>query len=107
MRSISLVIGVWASCCALMWAQDAKQQLQQRLDEVTRSVAEDQVLLNSYKRVETTEVSLKSEVKEREQKECLYGPDGKMLKTPLTAPAEPKKQRGLKGKVMPCGGAAL
>ena len=31
---------------------------------------------------------------------CKYGPDGKVQKTPVVEPEPPKKQRGLKGKVV-------
>lgn len=101
MRRLSLVIATLSMGYALVWAQDPKQLLQQRLAEVKQSVAENQARLKTYKWVETTEVSLKGEVKKREQKECRYGPNGKVQKTSITAPAEPKKkQRGLKGKIV-------
>jgi len=87
--------------CATAGAQDQKQALQEKLAAVKQSVAENQARLKTYAWVETTEISLKGEVKKREQKECRYGADGKVQKTPIGAPPEPKKQtRGLKGKVV-------
>ena len=41
-----------------------------------------------------TEISLKGEVKKRDQKDCKYGPDGKVRKTPLTSGAAPQAEPG-------------
>lgn len=69
--------------------------------DVRQSIAQNQSRLRSYTWTETTEVSLKGEVKKREQAECRYDPSGKLIKTPIGAPAEPKKEpRGLKGKMV-------
>ena len=84
-------------------AQDAtqKQALQQRIAEVKQSMAQNQTQLRQYAWVETTEISLKGEVKKREQKNCKYGPDGKVQKTSLPEAAPPPAQesgrRGRKG----------
>ena len=47
---------------------------------------------------QTTEISLKGEVKKKEQKQCAYGADGKVQKTPIPgaapAPAPPAQQSG-------------
>ena len=64
--------------------QDAKEVLQQKLGQVKQSMAENQARLRQYSWVETTEVSLKGEVKKREQKQCQYGPDGNVQKIPLS-----------------------
>jgi hypothetical protein len=85
---------------AVSWGQDQKQALQEKLAAVKQSIAENQAKLKTYAWVETTEVSLKGEVKQREQKECRYGADGKVQKDPIGSPAEQKKQRGLKGKIV-------
>jgi hypothetical protein len=82
-------------------AQD-KAALQQRLGEVKASIAQDQAKLKQYAWTETTEVSLKGEVKKRSQNECSYGADGKVVKKPIgEAPAPGAgKKRGLKGKIV-------
>jgi hypothetical protein len=61
---------------------DQKAQLQQKLAAFKQSLAENQKALQQYSWTETTETSLKGEVKKREQKQCHYGTDGKVLKTP-------------------------
>jgi hypothetical protein len=49
--------------------------------------------------VETTKVSLKGEVKKQEQKQCYYGADGKVQKTPMPgAAASPPAQQSGGGK---------
>jgi hypothetical protein len=56
--------------------------------------------LKQYKWVETTVISMKGEEKSRIQKQCFYGPDGKVQKQQLTAPpAEEPAPGGLKGKI--------
>lgn len=85
--------------------QDAvKQELQQKLAAIKQSIGQSQLLLRQYTWTETTEVSLKGEVKKREQNECRFGADGKVVKTPLGAGGEQAqaggKKRGLKGKIV-------
>ena len=60
-----------------------KQVLQQRIAELKQSMGANQAKLRTYTWTETTEVSLKGEMKKRDQKQCLYGPDGKVQKTPI------------------------
>src|SRR5215813_2508041 len=78
-------------------AQDASQSGAAALKE---SLAQNQAKLRAYTWVETTQVSLKGEVKKQEQKQCSYGADGKVQKTPIGggAPAAPKQQAGGGGR---------
>jgi hypothetical protein len=80
--------------------QDPKAALQQRLASIKESIAENQAALRQYSWTETTEVSLKGEVKSRQQNECRYGPDGEVVKTPLGERREPKNRRGLRGRIV-------
>jgi hypothetical protein len=68
----------------------AQAMLQQRLGEVEQSMAQNKARLSQYAWTETTEISLKGDVKKRDQNSCQYGPDGKVQKTPIGAapPAE-------------------
>jgi hypothetical protein len=68
---------------SLLWSQDQKQVIQQRIGEFKQTLAQSQAQMRTYQWVETTEISLKGEVKKREQNECRYGPDGKVQKTPV------------------------
>lgn len=65
-----------------------------------QSIASNQTQLKQYAWTETTEISLKGEVKKREQTDCHYGPDGKVVKTPIGDAPAPAAKRGLKGKII-------
>src|SRR6476620_2710811 len=71
---------------------------QERAAAIKEQVAKNQASLKQYTWVETTEISLKGEVKKKEQKQCSYGADGKVQKTPIPgaapAPAPPAQQSG-------------
>jgi len=80
----------------------AKEQLQARIAEVKASLAANAASLRQYTWQETTEISLKGEVKSKTQNACSYGPDGTVQKKLVSAPPEKKKDapRGLKGKIV-------
>ena len=69
---------------------------QERAAAIKAAVAENQAALRQDPWVETTEVSLKGEVKKTEKKQCSYGADGKVQKTPIAGaePAPPAQQGG-------------
>src|SRR5215470_85539 len=63
------------------------QAKQEKVAAVKQSLAQNQAALKSYSWTETTQISLKGEVKKEEQKQCQYGADGKVQKTPIENPA--------------------
>ena len=68
---------------------------QDRAAALKASLAENQAALRTYAWVETTQISLDGEVKKTEQKQCYYGADGKVQKTPVPgAAAAPAPDRG-------------
>jgi hypothetical protein len=67
---------------------------QDRAAAIKDAVTQNQAALRQYSWIETTEISLKGEVKKTEQKQCYYGADGKVQKTPIGAPAQPPEQGG-------------
>jgi hypothetical protein len=72
----------------------AKQQMiQEKVAALKQSLAQNQAALKQYSWTESTEISLKGEVKKREQKECHYGPDGKVVKTPIAGGDQPQEQK--------------
>lgn len=72
---------------------------QDRTAALKESLAANQAALRGYTWVETTKVSLKGEVKKQEQKQCSYGADGKVQKTPLPgAPAAPPPEQSGGGR---------
>lgn len=87
-----------------MWGQDHMADisaLKQRATELKQSVAANQAKLHAYRWTQTTRVTLKGETKKDSEVLCMYGPDGKIQKTPIGTPT-PKKSlptRGLRGKI--------
>jgi hypothetical protein len=73
---------------------------QDRAAALKKSLAENTAALRQYSWVETTQISLKGEVKKQEQKQCSYGADGKVVKTPIAgaAPEKPAASSGGGGR---------
>jgi hypothetical protein len=69
----------------------ATPSVQDKVAAIKQSVADNQARLKQYTWVETTAISLKGEVKKTDQNNCMYGADGKVMKTPVAA-AAPAKQ---------------
>jgi hypothetical protein len=103
---LALGVGSIAQLLAQGQQEAVRQLLQQRIAEIKQSITANKASLKQYAWTETTEVTLKGEVKKREQKECHYGPDGQVQKTALGASEEPeekgggKGKRGIKGKIV-------
>jgi hypothetical protein len=81
-------------------AQDVAQMMQQKVGALKQSIAENQQALRRYSWIQTTELSLKGEVKSTKIEQCKYGPDGSVQKTQLSEPQETKQKRGLRGKAV-------
>lgn len=94
-RTLGAVIAV-LSFAAVANAQD----VQQKLAAAREAAAINQKALGAYSWLETTELSLKGEVRATRVDMCRYGPDGKVQKTPVVTPPTPEKKRGLRGKVV-------
>jgi hypothetical protein len=68
------------------------QAPEDRSAAIKEALARNQAALRQYSWIETTTISLKGEVKKQEQKQCFYGADGKVQKTPLPGQAAPQEQ---------------
>ena len=96
----SAILVVWM--VAALQAQEAKDPgaakaaMQAKVAELKQSLAANQKALQQYTWIETTEISMKGEVKKTERKECRYGTDGKVIKTDLGggAPQAPQSSQG-------------
>jgi hypothetical protein len=74
---------------------------QDKVAALKQSLAANAKLQQQYRWVETTVMSMKGEEKSRIQKQCFYGPDGKVQKQQLTAPPpEEPAPGGVKGKIV-------
>jgi hypothetical protein len=84
---------------ALVVPQGLFAQTPDKLAALKQSLAANATQLKQYKWVETTVISMKGEEKSRVQKQCFYGPDGKIQKQQLSAPPEESAPGGMKGKI--------
>ena len=66
---------------------------QEKIAAIKEALAKNQAALKQYSWIETTQVSLKGEVKKNEQKQCSYGADGKVTKTPMPGAAPPAQKQ--------------
>jgi hypothetical protein len=78
----------------------ASGDLQQKLAAVKQSAAENQQKLHKYQWTETTQLTLKGDAKPPSQSMCQYGADGKVQKTPMSAPPPPPSGGRVKQRVI-------
>ena len=96
-----LVIVVALAVSALIAPRPAAaQDLTQKLAAAKAAAAKNAQAQRAYTWIEKTELSFKGEVKNTTVDSCKYGPDGKVIKTPVVTPPPAAKQRGLKGKIV-------
>jgi len=99
---IILTLGFLAGETRAQSPAPANAGSQEKIAALKESIAQNQAALKTYKWTETTEISLKGEVKKKEQKLCQYGPDGKVQKTPVAggdqAAKEEEKDSGRGGR---------
>jgi hypothetical protein len=62
------------------------------------AAARNQAALRQYTWIQTTQISLKGEVKATKVESVLYGPDGQQQKTVISAP-QPKQEPGIRGRI--------
>ena len=95
-----IVTEIALAAVALLVAPAGAQDIQQKLAAAKEAAARNQQALRSYSWLEKTELRLKGDLKNTKVDMCKYGPDGRVQKTPVVEPEPPKKQRGLKGKIV-------
>ena len=100
MKLMLTIAALSSMTAAIVFGQAAGDPgTQEKVAAIKKSIAENQAQLRQYTWVETTAISLKGEVKKTEQKNCLYGADGKVMKTPIAgAPAAPPPQQSGGGR---------
>ena len=72
----------------------------ERIAAIKANLVQSMQNLKEYQWTETTVVNFKGEDKSHKQNTCYYGADGKVVKTPVAAPAEEKGKPGLRGKII-------
>jgi len=83
----------------LLFPPGMLQAQQDKIAAFKQALAQNQKRLGQYEWTETTIMKMKGEEKSRVQKHCFYGPDGKVQKQQISAPAQQQSPGGLKGKV--------
>jgi hypothetical protein len=78
----------------------AGRDLQQKLSAIKQSAAENQQKLHKYQWIETTQLTLKGDTKPATQSMCVYGPDGKVQKTPISASPQAPSGGRLKQRII-------
>ena len=76
------------------------QGMQEKSAALKHALAENQAALKQYSWTETTQILFKGEVKKQEQKECHYGPDGKIQKTPIQGADQLQQTGGRRGGII-------
>ena len=101
---LSLFLTV-ALACSMVWAQPLNAQgpnpaVQQKVEAFKQAQGKNKQALQHYGWTESTQLSLKGEVKSTKVEQCQYGPNGQVQKTVISQPPPPEKKRGLKGRVI-------
>jgi hypothetical protein len=97
----AVALGV-AQAARVVETRQAGPTPQERVAALKQSMQESQTKLRQYQWTETTIISLKGEEKNRTQKRCRYGADGKLQKVPIGTPApaqQPAAGGGRRGRV--------
>lgn len=92
---------VIAMSLPVAWSQEqaaGNASAQQHVTELKEAIAANREKLMKYQWVQLTEVSVKGKVRKEQQMQCRYGPDGKVVKTPLETSAQ-ETPGGLRGKI--------
>jgi len=99
-QRLTIALATAAIATIAIRAQTPDADKQARLAALKQSVAANQAALKTYSWVETTTIAIKGEVKKQEAKQCYYGADGKVQKTPLpgAAPAQKQEPQGRGGR---------
>lgn len=74
---------------------------QQHITALKQAIAANRQKLMKYQWLQSTEVSVKGKVRKDQRMECRYGPDGKVVKTPIGPDASGQEApHGIRGKVV-------
>jgi len=97
-RALLIVAALLATVVPVI--AQAGSPVAEKLAALKQSIAENQQKLHGYQWKETTQLTLKGDPKPPSQSACMYGPDGKVQKTPLTPPPPPPSGGRLKQRVI-------
>lgn len=99
-----VLLGTMASCLCLPSQNQGGvggQGFSARIAALKSSLAANREKLKNYQWTQSTQVSIKGEIRKEQEAQCRYGPDGKVQKTPIGSPPAPKTPPGgLKGRIV-------
>ena len=103
-RIFSLSLCVALACSMVLAkplnAQGPNPAVQQKVAAFKQALGQNKQALQHYGWTETTQISLKGEVKSTKVEQCQYGPNGQVQKTVISQPPPPPQKRGLRGRVV-------
>jgi hypothetical protein len=101
-RLLPIILVLAITSTAALWSQQATGGAQQHASELKQAIAANRAKLMKYQWMQTTQVSIKGETKKDSTDMCHYGPDGKVVKTPIgpQSPQEQLPEHGLKGRIV-------
>jgi len=88
-----LIMAATAVLLAITPALAQNTQVQEKVAAVKQIIADNKQKLMQYQWIETTQITLKGDLKPPKQNSCVYGPDGQVQKTLITPPQEPSGGR--------------
>jgi hypothetical protein len=95
-----LMIGGAIAFLTIAPAIAQNSELQEKVAAVKQSTAENKQKLQQYQWIETTQLTLKGDLKPSSQNLCRYGPDGQVQKNLVSPPPEPPSGGRMKQKII-------
>ncbi len=91
---------VAAFVASVLPAAAQSSDAQAKAAALKQAVAANQQKLHQYQWTETTQLTLNGDAKPPSQSMCQYGPDGKVIKTPMSAPPPPPSGGRFKQRIV-------
>jgi hypothetical protein len=96
LKSIGIGL-VFCFSAAVAQQPDEGAAKQERIGALKEWIANNRAALKQYTWTEATQISVKGEVKKEVLRECQYGPDGKVQRTPAAGASQPQRQAAGRG----------
>ena len=97
-KCLAMIVAVALGIALPVIAQNP--EIQEKLAAVKQAAAENKQKIRQYQWIETTQLTLKGDAKPPTKNSCLYGPDGKVQKTPIGPPPAPPSGGRAKQKLI-------
>lgn len=98
MKKMIFVLVLVLFACSL--GSLAQADMKETVDMIKKNLVQSNQKIKQYGWIETTKVYVKGELKSTKQNQCYYSVDGQLTKVATGGTDQPKKSRGLKGKII-------